>query len=207
MRERIWGTRRRGPGPLTKYLSIRYKRLPSSSTSRNKAAKLFSDNTPPLYPFRVLPASPRFTALQLGLTLLCAYICTLRVRVALSLLSGAQREGERESTLTNEWNLSPASLKSLYFRPLRRVADVAFLRLLFYIPAGFMPLEGISKCRTSSRIKWADWAHSFSWPFSFLKKELARVDRLVEVLAPAHKLDRSAASAGGYIEIPLMRRE
>jgi len=37
---------------VAKYLSIRYKCLPSSSTSRNKAAKLFSDNA--LLPFRLL---------------------------------------------------------------------------------------------------------------------------------------------------------
>jgi len=35
---------------VAKYLSIRYECLLSSSTSRNKAAKLFSDNA--LFPFR-----------------------------------------------------------------------------------------------------------------------------------------------------------
>lgn len=41
---------------MTKYLSIRYRCLSSSSTSRNKAAKLFSDNAP--LPFR----SARFSS-------------------------------------------------------------------------------------------------------------------------------------------------
>lgn len=44
--------RRASAASVAKYLSIRYKCLPSSSTSRNKAAKLFSDNA--LLPFRLL---------------------------------------------------------------------------------------------------------------------------------------------------------
>lgn len=54
---------------VAKYLSIRYKCLPSSSTSRNKAAKLFSDNA--LLPFRPTsralprPFEPPLAALSL----------------------------------------------------------------------------------------------------------------------------------------------
>jgi len=41
---------------VAKYLSIRYECLLSPSTSRNKAAKLFSDNA--LFPFRPALSEP-----------------------------------------------------------------------------------------------------------------------------------------------------